>query len=76
MVETEFKCITCGLEHDQLWSFSGYGNNPLKIKDESDYCKMHFDKKDALHEACLESYNAIEVPEVTLEQYALTFTNN
>ena len=76
MVETKFECATCKIEHNELWSFGQYGNNPLKVLDRKDYCQMHFEKAEALHNACLESYRAIEVPEVTLEEYSLIFANN
>lgn len=76
MVETKFVCAKCGIEHDELWSFSSlYGNNPLKKKDNNDYCKMHFDKKEMIYDACLDSYNSLAEPSISIEHYSLTFTN-
>lgn len=74
MVEIEHKCIICGIEPEEVAMFGAYGNNPLKISDNNQYCESHFEEKDALYDACLESYSALAEPMITLEHYALTFT--
>ena len=74
MVEIEHKCILCNAEPEEVTVFGAYGNNPLKIKDNNQYCEKHFDEKDVLYDDCLEAYSVLVEPTVTLEQYALTFT--
>jgi len=51
MEQTSFKCDICGKECDEIWTFSQYGNNPLKIKDENRYCKKHLEIANKEHTA-------------------------
>ena len=74
MVETKFECSVCKCEPEELCSFGEYGNNPLKISDNNEYCQKHFDEKDYLYDECLRIYSSLAEPTVTLEKYALTFT--
>lgn len=48
----DWKCCDCpkskASKHEHLWSFSQYGNNPLKKEDfllGNDRCEEHFIKK-------------------------------
>ena len=74
MVEIKFECSVCKISPDELTSFSGYGNNPLKRQDNNEYCEKHFLEKERLYDECYESYRNLVEPTVSLEQYALTYT--
>jgi len=39
---SSFKCKKCSCEPETLTSFGKFGNNPLKIEDDNDYCEACF----------------------------------
>lgn len=41
-----FVCDECGISPEELYSFGDFGNNPLKIEDNGQYCKKHFIQKE------------------------------
>lgn len=43
-------CSKCNKDCEETYMFGAYGNNPVKIKDELQYCKICFDIKDKLHD--------------------------
>lgn len=52
MNKEDWKCCDCkkkdAYSHEELWSFTGYGNNPYMKEDallKNERCKACFDKK-------------------------------
>ena len=51
MKMSNFKCKKCGCEPETLTSFGKFGNNPLKIDDDNDYCDTCFQQVSIKYES-------------------------
>lgn len=43
-VDKEMHCHKCKKEYEEVFSFTKYGSNRLKVEDDNWYCEEHFEE--------------------------------